>query len=76
MIPLLPNKSISLTIQKFFIQWFSILAACENHLWKFLKDREAPVSIGTVKLESVEINLRHLYFFLSSPSDFNMQPVF
>lgn len=36
------------------------------------------VPTGTIKLESAEINLRHLYFFLyfflNSPSDFNLQP--
>ena len=47
-----PYKSTSLNIS--FLHWLNT-----KIIYKTFQDRDAHVSIGIIKLESVEINLRH-----------------
>lgn len=71
MIPWLQNERISPRVLYSMVLNIGYTRKATTEL---LKNRDAQASIGTIKIESTEMNLGHLLFFLSSPSDFNMQP--
>lgn len=62
MILLVQNKTIPPTTQKLFIQWFSVSAACANHLQNIFRHKDAQTSAGTIKLQSAEMTLWRLHF--------------